>query len=542
MNIRTVYRLAVVLTKSQLRTYQQRRLISRIIGDPRTIIVADVLLLTCFAVLSHFIVSRLLPAEVQGSLWEIEERALSGIPLALSFAVILFGIIGEISQTVRSMSTDLVNWLPISPAEYVAGSTLSLCYTYSFLLSMFLGITLGPAVVFRLTDVWFVAAAMSTLALFMGGCVVELLRSLTNRISSSFYRKSGRSGIFIRLVLTILLLASFQLLFSGRIILYLLETVTETVRAVWFVPMVWPSLVVVYASQGNAAWGGVFGILATGLVLSFFGLAVISRSHFWVPVPVSIKMAQGAHAFEPRMTIPSFDIVESAIFRKDLRSLTRRREMARFLAIPFILAVSLTISLMPLRGIPASSGPGIIALVPLYLIPVLIFCAIMSMTSVGQEGYAIWNIYAAPVAPRQLLKPKMTLTLISGSAFSIAMLLFLSLFIELTDLYFVTMLVLGLTTVLETSAFGMYFAARFPDFRESVRSRFVTVFGSIIGTLGSIAIGIVTILPIIISMTRRSPPFKGAIALSLLLGAGMTIAAWILAERETKKLLRNIAI
>jgi len=59
--------------------------------------------------------------------------------------------------------------------------------------------------------------------------VVEFLRSLTNRISSSFYEKTGRSGIFLRLVLTIFLLVSFQLLFSGRIIIYLLETVMEAV-------------------------------------------------------------------------------------------------------------------------------------------------------------------------------------------------------------------------------------------------------------------------------------------------------------------------
>jgi len=228
--------------------------------------------------------------------------------------------------------------------------------------------------------------------------------------------------------------------------------------------MVWPSLAVLYASQGNRTVTAVFGILSTGLVLCFFALAVGYRSRFWVPVLVSVKIADEAGALKPRRTIPGFDVVELAIFRKDLRSLARRREMARFVAIPFILAVSITISLMPLRDTPASFGPAIITLVPLYLIPVSIFCASISMTSLGQEGSVVWNIYAAPINPRQLLKPKIALALVSGSTFSIAMLLFLSLFIGLTSPYFVVMLVLGLTIVLETSRWGCILLQDFPIF------------------------------------------------------------------------------
>ncbi len=153
--------------------------------------------LLAYALLS----SGIMPTEIQNVVREIESQALSGIPTILAFSVILFGILSEISQPMQSMSTDLVNWLPISPGEYVAGSTLSLSYTYSFMLSFLLGVTLGPAVLFNMVPVWGVAAAMALLSLFTGASVVELLRALTNRISSSFYRKSGRSGIFVRLAL-----------------------------------------------------------------------------------------------------------------------------------------------------------------------------------------------------------------------------------------------------------------------------------------------------------------------------------------------------
>jgi Fe2+ transport system protein B len=69
----------------------------------------------------------------------IEPEALAGIPSAIMFMAILFGVLYEISQPIQSLNTDLVNWLPISPMEYVGGSTLSESYIYSFVLCLLLG-------------------------------------------------------------------------------------------------------------------------------------------------------------------------------------------------------------------------------------------------------------------------------------------------------------------------------------------------------------------------------------------------------------------
>ena len=62
----------------------------------------------------------------------IEAEGLAGVPTAIGFAVIVLGVLYEISQPVQSMSTDLVNWLPISSTEYVAGSVISECVSLFF--------------------------------------------------------------------------------------------------------------------------------------------------------------------------------------------------------------------------------------------------------------------------------------------------------------------------------------------------------------------------------------------------------------------------
>jgi len=535
------YKLSVVLTKSQLRGYQRSRLIARLFGDPRIILAADAALFALPALVGYTVLSRALPAEIENIVQQVETQALSGIPAILAFSVILFGILSEISQPMQSTSTDLVNWLPISPGEYVAGSTISLSYTYSFLLSFLLGISLGPAVLFGLVPVWGITVVMSVLGLFIGASVVELLRALTNRISSSFYKKSARSGIFVRLVITIIVLVFFQLLFSGRIIVYVLEGAMQTIRAAWFVPVVWPSLTVISGSQGDVLMSSVFGVLTFGFFVALFVLAVRFRALYWVPIPVSIRLTNRTYQPATSRTFPGFGAVESAIVRKDIRSLTRRREMARLLAIPFVLAVSLGISLFPIGG-TAVPGGYLYVLIPVYVMPVAIFCALMSMTSIGQEGNAVWNLYVAPITPRQLFKVKLIIPVLLGLTFSVAMLLFLSFVLRMSLASFLALLALSVPVVLAESAVGLYFAARFADFRDVIRTRFVSVWGSLFGTLISLVLVGVIASPILISMVAQSPVASGYVALSLVIGLLVFLVSWRLAERQMSKLLREMQV
>lgn len=543
MKFRSVYRLATVLTKSQIRGYQRRKLLSRIFSDPRSILLADLALVAGLGALSYFMIARVFPVEAQSALQQVEGEGLAGIPTAMAFAVILFGILSEISQPVQSMSTDLVNWLPISPAEYVAASALSLSYTYSFLLSMFIGISLGPAIFFGAMSVWVISAAMGVVALTIGACAVEVMRALTNRISSSFYRKSGRSGILIRLFLTIVILVFFQLLFSGPIVVYLLKEVTQAVRAAWFVPVIWPSLVVLGVSEGNTFSSVAFGSLSIAFLITLFALAVVFRALYWVPVPVSIRLS--TRAYRPLAQSKGWlglSPAESAIVRKDWRSLIRRREMARFLAIPFVLAISMSISFLPMSGGSLTEEPGFFALVPLYLIPVAIFCGILSMTSMGQEGYAVWHLYVAPLSSKQLLKAKLLLAVVLGLAFDVGMLIALSLLLRAATANFLVLLALGVIVVFEESTLGIYFAAKFPDFRETIRSRFVSVWGSLAGMFLSLIIAMLTAAPILASIIMTRTITVQLASVGLAIGAVVSILGWRLADRQLKVLLRNIQV
>jgi hypothetical protein len=384
---------------------------------------------------------------------------------------------------------------------------------------------------------------MAIVALIIGACAVEVMRALTNRISSSFYRKSGRSGIFVRLFLTIVVLVFFQLLFSGQIMVYLLRDILQAIKAAWFVPVVWPSLVVLSVAQGAILSAALFGFFSLAFLLALFELAVVFRALYWVPIPVSIRLTSQAYRpLQRSKRWVGLGPAELAILRKDWRSLTRRREMARFLAIPFVLAISMGISFLPMGGGSTPEMPGFLALVPLYIIPVAIFCGILSMTSMGQEGYAVWNLYVAPLSSQQLLKAKLLLALVLSLAFSFGMLIVLSLLLKTAAENFLLLLALGSTVVLEESALGSYFGAKFADFRETIRSRFVSFWGSFAGVFLSLFGAVLTVAPIILSILTMGIITGGLVIASFAIGAIIFLVGWKLAERQLRFLLRNIQV
>ncbi len=543
MKLRSVYRLAIVLTKSQMRGSQRPKFMRRLFDDPRIILIADVAIVLGFGLLGNRFLSLGYLADFRAMINSTILNALVGVPTAIAFAVIVFGVLYEISQPVQSLSTDLVNWLPISPSEYVAGSIVSESYIYSLMLSLFLGVLLGPALYFGMSGVWVATALMAVTSLFIGSCVVEFLDTLTNRISSSFYKRSGRSGIVFRLAVTIFVLVFVQLLFSGQIAAYVLQSIVRTVTVAWFVPVIWPSVAVVSTSQGNAFSSLAFASLSLGFFFALFGFAVEFRTRFWVPVPVSIKLTSRPYVpGKVESRLPGFGAVESAIFRKDLRSLVRRREMARFLAIPFVLAISMSLPLFSIGGTSMAEGPDFVAFMPLYLMPIAIFCGLMAMTSIGQEGSAVWNLYAIPILPRQLMKAKLIMPISLGVVFSTVMIGILNFILKVPLPMFVVLVVLGAIVAFEEAALGLYFGFKFPDFRESVRARFVSIWGSMFGMSACVAVALLTAVPIFLNMLIFHDLINEMTIVSLVIGVVVFVLALKLAERQAGILLEYIRV
>jgi hypothetical protein len=143
--------LSSALFKSYLRSSQGTSV--SFFSKPKVMIAIDIALFAIPAIVLQFIISNL-PSDVNALLAPLLVQAMISLPLLITSAVIISGLMFELGQGSAISSSEAVNWWPVSPREYVAASALSTSFLYSAFLALSAGITLPLAVKFEVFYVW----------------------------------------------------------------------------------------------------------------------------------------------------------------------------------------------------------------------------------------------------------------------------------------------------------------------------------------------------------------------------------------------------
>ncbi len=549
MNLKTAYRLAKVLTYSQLRATSRIRGRLDFLRQPFSILLIDtVAFLGAFAVAQRFtLIFTTSTLNSMGS--SLVVQVMVDLPMFLMFLVMLSGLLWELSYSFSFTSTDMINHLPITAAEYVLASSASVAFSYSVYVAVGLGAALGLALQFGLLNAWVMTVVMSLVAVFIGAFGIEALRAFTNRASSLLYKRSGRPVLILRLVVLIAVLVLFQLIFNRTIMLSLLGGITGGVQGAWYFPLVWPSLAVASFVEGNLPSGSLYTFLTFFLGGFLFSVCVRLRQVYWMPMPVSVRLSTATYG--PRagfLNRLGLNPAESAIVKKDFRSLSRRREMARFLAIPVLIVVSMLIpSLMSTKGSPPSASGFMFWVFPLTF-GVTLFALFTSMISIGQEGSAVWNLYSSPILPREFVRAKVSANIILSLPIAIAFWLGITLLGHASFKSSLAFLLVLAALILVESFLGLAFGVRFPDFGETIRSRFIRL----PGMLGSMLLGVAVAGAILapygfyvffeLQWLDRNIYFVAASFASLILTASISAIAYRVCVSSTKKLFAGLPI
>jgi len=496
MNLKTSYHIAHTLILSLLRTSSKVGVQKSFWRRPITIMIADVVAflipaIIVFAVLSSIDLSQTI------DLFFVTTQILIGLPSIILVFVIMYGVMWELAQSARLSSSDVVNWLPIRPSEFVLGSAMSTIYYLSWLLSGAFGLTLALSLWVGLIWTWTLFVMLSLVTAFIGAFVVEVLRALLNRVSSTFYKRGGRSAIFGRLVITVLFLVAFMLMFQVNYIYAILEAIVSGVALLWFFPPVWPSLAMINALMANIIgspyYGALslgYGSLSLGFGLALFWISQRLRAKYWVPAQVSIRVTTSKYApttkgFLGRL---GFNSAEAAMIRKDFKSLTRRREMTMFIALPILLTIIYVA--IPTEDIKLLSF--------LLLIAPIVFAGSLSLASFGSEGEAVWNIFSKPMQEREIIKAKLSFVLLPSL---IILFVIIGLLVVLTlpsISFLISFTIVALCLLVESVLVGLAVGVRYPDFRVIPRSRFFRPLGMLIDLLMYGAVAAATIMPSVI--------------------------------------------
>ncbi len=545
MRVAKVFRISDVLVKSQLRSARSGRFSQGFLNRPAAVALLDGIAF----VVTAAIVSRALafiPSSIPGfSLPTIARETLIFLPALIPPMIFIASLLFELNVSSKFAASDTLNWLPVSQSEYVSASALSICFIYSILPAVVLGGTLPIAWSQGLLPVWVVATLLSIVALFTGALLVEILRATLNRVSTSAMGKARRGALLVRLVVSITVIVIFQFFFNPLVLLGLLGFFNSDVAASVLIPFLWPSSVVREVIDGQALTSLGFTGLSVGFAAFMTWSAVKVRSRFWSPSPVSVTVSHTEYAPKSgSLRRFGFSVVESALMRKDLKGLTRRREMVPFLAIPFVMTAAF---LLPRFTYSSSAGGGPPAALgfPLLLVGG-IFALVFSIVSIGQEGKAMANIYTLPIAPERYLRAKAAVALTFALAVTAVMIILTSARLGLGAGEILPTLLLSPVVAVEETFIGLGFASRFPDFSERLRPRFVRPVGMLIALPTGVAIMLVTISPVVVSLIASSIALDlGSIYWALTLGAfifalAVSLLAYRWARAGVVKLLREL--
>lgn len=290
-----------------------------------------------------------------------------------------------------------------------------------------------------------------------------------------------------RTISIVALIVVVQIVFFPTIYTRFLGGVSPSFGPTWFVPFLWSSVSVSALINGEALLSALFAMLAVALSFAFFYGAIRARSKYWVPSPPAIRLSGSTYAPRSSSLSGLLSQAQLAILRKDLKGLTRRREMARFLALPVVFFL---ISFLE----PSGGGISVVNFFGYFIASY--GTLLVAISSVGAEGKAISNLYQFPLSVRDFVVGKACTPIIFGSVTSVAFFILSGVISGSSVTLIAIFSVSAVALCLEMSMLGMILGMKFPNFSET-RSSFISPTGGIIGSLTSLVLLGVSLAPII---------------------------------------------
>jgi len=557
VRLNIVLKFARVLMISRLRS-TRRSFVSRSFTNRPLIILAIglalffVALLAGIATVSFLTLGTRTSGISQSDISQLVLTIFGGIPLFLTGFYFTMGLLWELNASAEAESADVVNWLPISPGEYVAASSLSTSYTYSPVLMIAYGFTIPIAIFSSNILALLMLVPLGLLSSMIGSTAIEILRSGLSRASSAFNRVGGRPFVVLRILGIMLILVFTQLLFNGFLISRIIGSVVTGNTLGALVPILWPSLSLAKAvgQTPDLVSSGVFLGLSVGFFAFLGWIALVLKARYWVVPPSAVHFSgKGSISGPSRLGRYGFNQLSLALLRREVRSATRRKEVIRLTVVPIIIPVLIGFPLIFSPAPPTSNGPqGTLAPVFLgapFLFGVGLGALFLGMTEMGQEGKSIWALSALPISAKMLVRSKILFTSLVSS---IGLILAASVTIvglKLPLYSLVSFLGLGLSAILAEASLGMAVGSRFADFSEGPRPRFVTIKGSIIGSVLGLVAMVLMVVPVLLALilaflSGRPAALNLAITASGMLGLVITWVCYKLSIKPVALILREL--
>lgn len=339
-----------------------------------------------------------------------------GFFVSMPTLVLIFSIVLTMLQQIQlsgvKASTQVMYWLPVTWQEQTLASILA--NLLGFPIAIVLGFASG-VLVFSAFNGLILQALLTVLGLFaaafMASATTETLRLLQMRFIGAVYKSSGKAAVWVRFIGSLLFFLVFYILYFSITSGFsnFIQGLTQFQNSVSFIPFVWLGLTLYHLVKGEFLQGILFAALSALFIAGLYYLAIQLNKRFGLYEPPAIRV-QTSGIYAPKTGLLGklgFSSVEAAIIRKDLRAFTRRRELISIFIVPIIFIL---IPLMQTLGITnGGTAPTQISLFFVgitFLLPASVMAMTVGSILIGEEGQAVWRIYASPISAKNLVKSK----------------------------------------------------------------------------------------------------------------------------------------
>jgi predicted permease len=526
-----VRRLSWVLVASQMRSGRTTSDPKSFTGRPALIAVVDVVVFLVAFLIGWAVVGAFPPGS-RGALTAALYGILPFLPLAAVGVVVVAGTMFELTGTARFAGSDAVNWMPVTPGEYVAASANAIAFSYSPAVSLLLGGTLAVAITEGALGVYALAAVLTVLSLFEGGLLVEMIRAVSNRAGAAVSGRKGSAVFVLRALLLVVVILTLDLALNPVFLFAAVGRLSAFPALSAAIPFFWSSHGLSEWISGQYALAAAFAVGQVAFVVVLGFVASRLRVRYWVPVQTEIELGAhqyaGSHATFARLGLSG---PESALVAKDLRGLVRRRELLPALVVPVVLILLLLIE---------GHAFGVFGTVLWVGWVTGFFGLLLSAPSVGQERRSVQLLFAFPITPRTVFRAKFVSSLLPVLVGSAAMALGVGLLARLPPISVVGLVVLSVGVAVVLTLWGLVFASRYADFQDRPRPQFVRPAAMVAATISGVTVLMAMLVPGAIAVSAPSVGSLGFAIASVAIALAIGVVAYGLARSGFDTLFREV--
>ena len=428
--------------------------------------------------------------------------------VSLPTLVVVYNLILTLLQQIQrsgvKFQAETPYWLPVTWQEHTVASVLA----------SLMGIPIGSVLIivsgilaYSVFTGLFVAALVTSIAVFaaalMASLITEILRVIQVRFTGAVYKSSGRAAVWLRfassLAFFIVFYAVYVYITQGGY--QFVTTLTDVQSSLFYVPFVWLGIMLSYfiGISVDLLFGVAFLGLSIGFIALLFVLAVALNKRFGLYEPPAIKV-QKSGLYAPKTGLLGklgFSNTESALIHKDLKAFTRRKELMSVFIAPIVIVL---IPIMQSIGITGSGMPSEVNFFYLgmtFLFPSALMVMTLGSMLIGEEGQAIWRIYASPISAKNLVKSKYFFLILFGIITLLATGIIGTIIYQPSPTKTVIAFLEAFFLIISLGALSLNIGFRGADFTEIPRPRMVRQYWALINMAAGALVALAIIAPLV---------------------------------------------